>query len=107
MNKEDKFMVINATDIICIGGLGNLKGNLELLKYSDEEIVNMIKENNNSEDNIKLVLSLLKSIRELQNNRNELKEWLKDEKPTKDMNENFIMIRLSDLKNKMQEIESR
>lgn len=45
--------------------------------------------------------------KQLQNNWNELKEWLEDEKPTKDMNENFIMIRLSDLKNKMQELESR
>lgn len=42
-----------------------------------------------------------------QSNWNELKEWLENEKPTKDMNENFIMIRLSDLKNKMQELESR
>ena len=36
---------------------------------------------------------------------NELKRWLEEEKPTEDMNENFIMIRLSDLKEKMQELE--
>lgn len=38
-------------------------------------------------------------------NWNEIKEWIEEEKPTDDMNENFIMIRLSDLKEKMQEIE--
>ena len=34
-----------------------------------------------------------------------LKQWLEEEKPTKDMNENFIMIRLSDLKAKIQDLE--
>lgn len=47
----------------------------------------------------------------LQNNWNELKEWIETFKPSyqKNMiiNEHFIMIRMSDLKTKMQEIESR
>ena len=63
MNKKGKFIVFDATDIMCIGGFGNDKGNIELLKYSEEEISNMIIENNNSEDNIRLVNSLLGTIR--------------------------------------------
>lgn len=42
----------------------------------------------------------------LQINWKELNKWIEEQKATEDMNENFIMIRLSDLKNKMQEIES-
>ena len=34
-----------------------------------------------------------------------VKEWLEEEKSTKDMNENFIMIRLSDLKAKIEDLE--
>ena len=78
MNKEDKFVVINGTDIACIGGFGNLKGNLELLKYSEEDISDFIKDNNNEDDNIRLVNSLLESIRELNNNWNELKNKIID-----------------------------
>lgn len=63
MNKEDKFIVTDATDIICIGGFGNDLGNIGLLKYNEQEISNMIIENNNSEDNIRLVNSLLGTIR--------------------------------------------
>lgn len=76
MKKEDKFIVTDASDIMCIGGFGNLKGNLGLLKYSEEELSKMIIENNNNEDNIRLINSLIRSIRELQNNWNELKECI-------------------------------
>ena len=65
---EDKFIVLDATDIICIGGFGNDKGNIDLLKYSEKEISDMVIENNNNEDNIRLINSLLGTIRN-QNNR--------------------------------------
>lgn len=45
--------------------LGDLEGNLGLLKYSKEEIREMITENNNGNDNIRLILSLLNSLKEL------------------------------------------
>lgn len=63
---NENFIVIDATDDIVIGGFGNLEGNLGLLKYSYEEISQKMKENNNKEDDIRLVNSLLDSIRELQ-----------------------------------------
>ena len=63
---NDKFMVINVTDEIVVGGFGNLEGNLGLLKYSKEEIRKMITENNNGNDNIRLINSLLQSLKELQ-----------------------------------------
>lgn len=63
---NENFIVIDATDDIVIGGFGNLEGNLGLLRYSYEEISQKMKENNNKEDDIRLVNSLLDSIRELQ-----------------------------------------
>ena len=63
---NENFIVIDATDDIVIGGFGNLEGNLGLLKYRYEEISQKMKENNNKEDDIRLVNSLLDSIRELQ-----------------------------------------
>lgn len=63
---NENFIVIDATDDIVIGGFGNLEGNLGLLKHSYEEISQKMKENNNKEDDIRLVNSLLDSIRELQ-----------------------------------------
>ena len=63
---NENFIVMDATDDIIIGGFGNLEGNLSLLKYSYEEISQKMKENNNKEDDIRLVNSLLDSIRELQ-----------------------------------------
>lgn len=62
---NDKFIVQDATDIMVIGGFGNLQGNLKLLKYTEKEISIMIKENNNENETINLVNSLLKSIKEL------------------------------------------
>ncbi len=67
MNKditlEDKMVIIDGTDIMIIGGYGNVSGNLNLLQYSNDEIKEMIKENNDEEDNIRLIQSLLKTIR--------------------------------------------
>ena len=63
MNKEDKMIIIDGTDIMIIGGYGNVSGNLNLLKYSNDEIKEMIKENNIEEDNIRLIQSLLKTIK--------------------------------------------
>lgn len=60
-----KFMVIDATDMLCIGGFGNKEGNIGLTKYSNEEIKGMILENNELDDTIRLVWSLLDTIREL------------------------------------------
>lgn len=62
---NEKIMIIDATDDIVIGGFGNLDGNLGLLKYNEEQIKDMINENNNHEDNIRLILSLLNSLKEL------------------------------------------
>lgn len=76
MNKKGKFIVFDATDIMCIGGFGNDKGNIELLKYSEEEISNMIIENNNSEDNIRLVNSLLGTIRKQKEVIDKAIEWV-------------------------------
>lgn len=63
MNKEDKFIVTDVTDTICIGGFGNDLGNIGLLKYNEQEIANMIIENNTKNDDIRLVNSLLNTIR--------------------------------------------
>ena len=76
---NDKFMVIDATDEIVVGGFGNLEGNLGLLKYSKEEIRKMIKENNNENDNIRLINSLLQSLKELKEEKQELIDYLKEE----------------------------
>lgn len=62
---NDKFTIIDVNDEIIIGGFGNLEGNLGLLKYSKEEIREMITENNNGNDNIRLINSLLQSLKEL------------------------------------------
>ena len=63
---NDKFIVQDATDEIVVGGFGNLEGNLGLLKYNKEDIRKMITENNNENDNIRLINSLLQSLKELQ-----------------------------------------
>ena len=62
---NNKFIIIDGTDSVCFGGFGNLKGNLGLLKYSDEEVKEKLIEDNTKEDDIRLVNSLLGSIREL------------------------------------------
>lgn len=62
-DKEDKFIVTDATDIICIGGFGNDLGNIGLLKYNEQEIANMIIENNIKVDDIRLANSLLNTIK--------------------------------------------
>ena len=71
---NENFIVMDATDDIIIGGFGNLEGNLGLLRYSYEEISQKMKENNNKEDDIRLVNSLLDSIRELQHENQKYKE---------------------------------
>lgn len=73
---EDKFIITDATDIMVIGGFGNLQGNLGLLKYSEKEIEEMIKENNNQNETISLVNSLLKSIKTLNQENKRLKKQL-------------------------------
>ena len=74
---ENKFIVEDATDVICIGGFGNDLGNKELLKYSEEEIKLMILENNNIQDNIRLANSLLRTIRNQKNIIKEVREWIR------------------------------
>ena len=83
---NNKFEIIDVTDEIVIGGFGNLDGNLGLLKYNNEEIKQTIKENNNGNDNIRLIESLLNSLKELDQENQELKkqqkeflEWLENE----------------------------
>ena len=63
---NDKFTMIDVIDEIVVGGYGNLEGNLGLLKYNKEDIRKMITENNNGNDNIRLINSLLQSLKELQ-----------------------------------------
>ena len=77
---NDKFIIHDATDIAVIGGFGNLDGNLGLLKYNNEEIKEMIKENNNGNDNIRLIESLLGSLKELDQENQELKKQLEEYK---------------------------
>lgn len=36
--KENKFIVTDAIDVMCIGGFGNDEGNKGLLKYTEKEI---------------------------------------------------------------------
>ena len=71
---NDKFTMIDVTDEIIIGGFGNLEGNLGLLKYNKEDIRKMITENNNGNDNIRLINSLLQSLKELQQENKILRE---------------------------------
>ena len=66
---------------------------LDLVEYKDYEKL---------EEENKSLQSQLKAKEEV---ITKLKQWLEEEKPTKDMNENFIIIRLSDLKAKIQELE--
>jgi hypothetical protein len=73
---ENKFIVEDATDVICIGGFGNDLGNKELLKYSEEEIKLMILENNITQDNIRLANSLLRTIRNQENIIKEVREYI-------------------------------
>ena len=75
---KDKFIVEDATDVICIGGFGNDLGNKELLKYSEEEIELMILENNNIQDNIRLSNSLLRTIRNQENIIKEAREYIEE-----------------------------
>ena len=76
--KENKFIVTDATDEICIGGFGNDLGNKSLLKYSEEEIGKMIIENNNTNDNVRLANSLLKTIRNQDNIIKEVREYIEE-----------------------------
>ena len=75
---ENKFIVEDATDVICIGGFGNDLGNKGLLKYSEKEIAKMIIENNNTNDNVRLVNSLLKTIRNQDNIIKEVRELVEN-----------------------------
>ena len=99
---EDKFLISDVTDIMVIGGYGNLDGNLGLLKYTENQISEMIKEENDEEDNIRLANSLIGSIRELQNNWNELKKWLEEDN-YKVFEE--IWVNTQEVLDKMQELE--
>ena len=93
MNKDIKMAIIDGTDIMIIGGYGNVSGNLNLLKYSNNEIEEMIKENNIEKDNIRLIQSLLKTIK-----------WQKHQLEEKDKIINNIRLFLKE--NKSYEYES-
>ena len=94
---NDKFIVIDATDEIVVGGFGNLEGNLGLLKYNKEDIRKMITENNNGNDNIRLINSLLQSLKELQEQLqqkediiNKAKEFIDDYKKQWTLNDDVL-----------------
>ena len=76
MSKEDKFIVTDATDIICIGGFGNDLGNIGLLKYNEQEIANMMIENNTKVDDIRLANSLLNTIKKQKEVIEKAREYL-------------------------------
>lgn len=76
MNKEDKFIVTDATNIICIGGFGNDLGNIGLLKYNEQEITNMMIENNTKVDDIRLANSLLNTIKKQKEVIDKAIEWV-------------------------------
>lgn len=90
---NSKFMITDATDIIVIGGYGNHLGNLGLLNYSEDEITEMIIENNIDEyDNVRLALSLLKTIRKQKEIIEEVREKLKlDRKIALSLNQAYIV----------------
>lgn len=73
---EDKFIITDVTDLIVLSGFGNLQGNLRLLKYTEKEIEEMVKENNNEDETINLVNSLLKSLKTLNQENKRLKKQL-------------------------------
>ena len=52
-----------------------------------------------------LIIELSKENQKLTHIIEELEKWLEEEKPTEDMNENFILIRLSDLKDKLKQLK--
>ena len=87
MNKEDKFIVTDATDIICIGGFGNYLGNIGLLKYNEQEIANMMIENNTKVDDIRLANSLLNTIKKQKERIDKRMEY---------MNKNLILVSILD-----------
>lgn len=80
MTKEDKFIVTDATDIICIGGFGNDLGNIGLLKYNEQEITNMMIENNTKVDDIRLANSLLNTIKKQKEVIDEAIEYIENNK---------------------------
>lgn len=63
MMNDEKFLIIDGTDDMCIGGFGNDKGNIELLKYCEKEIAKKMLANNSKDDDIRLVNSLLRTIK--------------------------------------------
>ena len=99
---NDKFIIHDATDIAVIGGFGNLDGNLGLLKYNNEEIKQMIKENNNSNDNIRLIESLLGSLKKLDQENQELKA---DYGTKAQVERDLLMEENQELKKKLEELE--
>ena len=99
---NDKFIICDATDIAVIGGFGNLDGNLGLLKYNNEEIKQMIKENNNGNDNIRLIESLLGSLKELDQENQELKA---DYGTKAQVERDLLMEENQELKKKLEELE--
>ena len=99
---NDKFIICDATDIAVIGGFGNLDGNLGLLKYNNEEIKQMIKENNNGNDNIRLIESLLGSLKELDQENQELKA---DYGTKAQVERDLLMEKNQELKKKLEELE--
>ena len=76
---DDKFLIFDVTDCMVLGGFGNLKGNLDLLKYDPEEIEEMIKKNNEAEDNIRLINSLLGSLKRLKERIDKAQDFIREE----------------------------
>lgn len=84
MNKEE------LNDIVC-----QSSSDYEILDNAYDYIEKLEQENKSLQSQLKAKEEVI----------TKLKQWLEEEKPTKDMNENFIIIRLSDLKAKIQELE--
>ena len=82
---------------------------LDYLQQENQSLKDKINTYENPEDLTLMFMYCNKKakdkIKELKHILDELEKWLEEEKPTEGMNENFIMIRLSDLKNKIKELK--
>ena len=97
--KEVNIYSFNDECYMCLGDYKKLQQENQSLKKANKI------PRENAEHNDKLVDDYWWENKHYKHIIDELEKWLEEEKPTEDMNENFIMIRLSDLKNKLQELK--